>query len=192
MVTSSPLVWLHDKYKDRDWFHSVGEDQYKRYVVYVKYMNHETLHDIPDRVEGVQVLVHFAASKTATREQFVSMPQAPGATLKPSITVGDFMASAREAQAKGIDTGFGQMVEDIVTEVAGPEEEEKSLLYLQNELTRLEKICGSYTLQDIFYEIQDGKNAVTNMSARYPEVHTRLQKLYSLYGFDVIYEELDG
>jgi hypothetical protein len=173
---------LNEMYKAKEWYHSVGLDQYGRIVVYVKFMNHETLHDIPDNMGKHQVLVHFAGSKLATREQFVSMPQAPGAS---------FVQAAKEAQANGVDTSVGQML-DVVTEVAGTEEEEKSILYLQKELERLEKICGSYTLQDIFYEIQDGKNAVTNMSARYPEVHTRLLKLYNLYGFDVIYEELDG
>jgi hypothetical protein len=63
---------------------------------------------------------------------------------------------------------------------------------LVRELERLEKICGSNILQDIFYEIHDGKNAVTNLRARYPEVATPMQDLYQTYGFDVIYEELDG
>jgi hypothetical protein len=166
---------LDRMYKDREWYHSVGLDQYGRIVVYVKFMNHETLHDIPDNMGKHQVLVHFSGSKTATSAQFVSQPQAPGATLKAHVPEADPPEPL-----------------DIVTEVAGTEEEEKSILYLQNELSRLEKICGSYTLQDIFYEIQDGKNAVTNLSARYPEVRQRMEKLYNLYGFDVIYEELDG
>jgi hypothetical protein len=63
---------------------------------------------------------------------------------------------------------------------------------LIDELSRLEKICGSNTLQDIFYEIHDGKNAVTNLSDRYPLIKGSLQSLYDEYGFDVIYEELDG
>ena len=82
---------------------------------------------------------------------------------------------------------------DELDQVVGAEvEENKSLLHLQNELTRLEKVCGSFTLQDIFYEIQDGKNAVTNLSSRYPEVHQAMKRLFDEYGFDVIYEELDG
>lgn len=172
---------LGDFCRGKDWFYEIGADQYGRTVVYVHYMCHETLHSIPDVVDGKQVLVHFAASKTATREQFVDMPQAPGAS---------FMQAAKAAQANGIDTGVGQI--DIVAEVAGPDEEEKSILHLQKELDRLEKICGSYTLQDIFYEIQDGRNAVTNLSARYPEVRKGLERLYEMYGFDVIYEEMDG
>lgn len=173
---------LVEMYKDREWYHSVGLDQYGRIVVYVHFMNHETLHDIPDNMGKHQVLVHFAGSKTATRDQFVSMPQAPGAS---------FVQAAKEAQTNGVDVGVGQMIDEL-DQVVGSEEEEKSILYLQKELDKLEKMCSSYTLNDIFYEIQDGKNAVTNMSARYPEVRQRLEKLYSMYGFDVIYEELDG
>ena len=63
---------------------------------------------------------------------------------------------------------------------------------LVDELDKIEKMCGSRTLQDIFYEIHDGKNAVTDMSKRYPEVRSRLEKLFDVYGFDVIYEEIDG
>jgi hypothetical protein len=64
--------------------------------------------------------------------------------------------------------------------------------YLIKELDRLERLCGSRTLQDIFYEIHDGKNAVTNMSSKYSEVRIPLEKLYNSFGFDVIYEEIDG
>ncbi len=62
---------LSQLYKGKDWFYDVGMDQYGRYVVYVKYMCNETLTGIVDKMAGKQVLVHFAASKTATREQFV-------------------------------------------------------------------------------------------------------------------------
>src|SRR5574338_1715911 len=65
---------LTNLFKDRDWFHSVDVEQYGRIVVYIKYACHETLHDIPDKVAGRQVLVHFAASKFSTREQFTSTP----------------------------------------------------------------------------------------------------------------------
>jgi hypothetical protein len=69
---------------------------------------------------------------------------------------------------------------------------ELNINLLTRELDRLEKICGSHTLQDVFYEIHDGKNAVTDMSKRYPEVRTSLEELFATYGFDVIYEEIDG
>lgn len=166
---SEAMDALSKAYKGKDWFYEVGQDQFGRVVVYVKYMNHETLYDIPDYAAGVQVLVHFAASKTSTANQFMSKPNgivpAPVTSSEPV---------------------------DEMDEVVGNVEEEKSLRHLQNELDKLEKICGSFTLNDIFYEVHDKKNAVTNMSARYPEVRDRLEKLFKMYGFDVIYEELDG
>lgn len=74
--------------------------------------------------------------------------------------------------------------EDVILDI--------DLDYLGSELDRLEKICGSNMLQDIFYEVHDGKNAVTNLSARYPEVRESMGVLYRDYGFDIVYEELDG
>lgn len=166
---------LSKQFKGRDWFYDIGTDQYGRIVVYVKYMCHETLHDIPDQAGGIQVLVHFAASKLASRDQFVEKPQS---RLLPVAT--------GTLPPPPVD----QIVE-VVGSLSGADED-RSLRHLQNELDRLEKICGSYTLSDIFYEIQDGKNSVTNLSGRYPEVRKSMEKLYDQYGFDVIYEELDG
>ena len=178
------LNFLANLCKGKDWFAEVGTDQYGRFVVYVNFMCHETLHNIPDTVAGKQVLVHFIASKTATREQFVETPGP-----KPSI-VSEFIQKAKEAQAQGIDVGVGQMLDEL--DVGSMNTEELSMRHLEDELDRLEKMCGSNCLQDIFYEIRDGRNAVTNHSTRYPEVRTRLEKLYNEYGFDVIYESLDG
>lgn len=163
-------------FQDRDWFYDVGTDQYGRLVVYVKYMCHETLHDIPDKVAGKQVLCHFAASKLARADQFTN--QGDNIPI-PLVT------------PKALDiTNEAELVDDI-------EELPSSFLEIDSsglckELDRLEKVCGTNILQDIFYEIHDGKNAVTNLSARYPEVRASLDKLYDEYGFDVIYEELDG
>ena len=177
------LKILADQFGREDWFHSTGLDQYGRLVVYVKHMNHATLNDIPDWVGGKQVLVHFAGALTATREQFTSNPNAPGATLKPYVPLHDMELDVQVVVVAP---------EEAEDDVAGAEEEEKSILYLQRELDKLEKACGSYTLQNIFYEVQDGKNAVTDDSERYPLVRKSLERLYELYGFDVIYEELDG
>jgi hypothetical protein len=169
MDSNEALKQLAGQFGREEWFHSTGLDQYGRLVVYVKHMNHATLHDIPDFVDGKQVLVHFAGSLLATRDQFTNRQDTPGSTLKAHVPE-----------------------EPTVEEEVGSEEEEKSILFLQKELDRLEKICGSNTLQDIFYESHDRENAVTNLSARYPEVRERIEKLYTMYGFDVIYEELDG
>lgn len=176
------MDFLSNLCKGKDWFYDVGTDQYGRYVVYVNFMCHETLHNIPDKVAGKQVLVHFAASKTATRDQFTDN-QSPSA-----LTPSEFIQKAHEAQAQGIDTGLISAMDEDALEVF----QDLSQRHLEDELDSLEKICGSNCLQDIFYEIQDGRNAVTNNSLRYPEVRTRLEKLYLEYGFDLIYESLDG
>jgi hypothetical protein len=173
MNRNEAINQLNQMFKGQDWFYDTGLDKYGRIVVYANWLNKDIYPLVPTQLEGHQVLLHFAASKTATRDQFVSQPNAPGATLKAYVP--------------------DEVVEpDDIDDVVGPEEEEKSLLHLQNELERMEKICGSGTLQHIFYEIQDGKNAVTNMSVRYPNVRSGMEKLYEQYGFDVIYEEIDG
>lgn len=71
-------------------------------------------------------------------------------------------------------------------------QKEINLEQLIDDLDSLENICGSNILQDIFYEVHDGKNAVTNWSSKFPEVRKSMDVLYTTYGFDLIYEELDS
>lgn len=178
MASLSPEEQLHVQFVGRPWFHSVGRDQYNRLVVYTNFMCHETLHDIPDRVDGIQVLTHFAGSKTATREQFTNDKRSKE-VVPPVLDLANLVDLTDE-----LEDDFDDL-EDLTDEVDDLEE-------LTLELDRLERICGSNILQDIFYEIHDGKNAVTRLSTRYPDVTVGLQRLYDRYGFDNIYEELDG
>jgi hypothetical protein len=170
--TDSDLAELQEQYGDRDWFAEVGLDEYSRCVVYVKYMNRETLAIPTYTEEGREICVHFISSKTATRDKFVEKQGGVSLPVYQPLTA--------------------PLPIDPMTELTEQVTEDKSLVYLQRSLERLEKDCGSFVLQDIFYEIHDGKNAVTNNSTRYPEVKKKLEKLYKEYGFDVIYEELDG
>lgn len=152
----------------KEWFHSVGFDKYGRLVVYIKHTTHESLNDIPDQIGGKQVMVHFASSLTANREQYANV-----LTVRkpPEPTLQEEMDSVADVE--------------VIAETI-------NLIELTNELDRLEKLCGSNILQDIFYEVHDGTNALTNLSSRYPEVRDSLFKLYHRYGFNVIYGELDG
>lgn len=152
---------LKAMFGSKEWFHSVGLDQYGRIVVYIKKSTPETLHLIPDVINNKQVVVHFASSLTAHREQFT----------------------------KVISPRYQPVPEDPVSNIELPQID---LGALTSELDRLEKICGTHILQDIFYEIHDGQNAVTNLSTRYSQVRNDLEDLYNEYGFDIIYEELDG
>lgn len=167
-----------------DWFYDVCAEN-NRLVVYVHRMSRNIQETVPMAMMGNQVVVHFASSKLARSDQFTTNgSQIPLSNPLPSA----FIAVAKAVASNEADVGFGQMFDDLEdAETSGA-----SLTELTKELDRLEKICGSNTLQDIFYEIHDGKNAVTNNSSRYPDVRDSLLNLYRVYGFDVIYEELDG
>lgn len=69
--------------------------------------------------------------------------------------------------------------------------DESDMEYLTSELDKLEKICGSNILSDIFFESHDQHNAITNLSNKFPEVRQAMDQLYNQYGFDIIYEQLD-
>jgi len=64
--------------------------------------------------------------------------------------------------------------------------------HLIKELDYLESLCGSKIMQDIFYEVHDGTNAVTNFSSTFPTARTLMENLYNTYGFDLIYDNMDG
>jgi hypothetical protein len=85
-------------------------------------------------------------------------------------------------------------IEDYIISISFPNfDQEESILnleYLNNELDRLTKICGASTLEEIFYEEKDGKNAVTDWSVQYPDVSQRMHQLFDIYGFDLLYEAL--
>jgi hypothetical protein len=161
------LVLLTNLLSDKDWFCG-AEHEGNRYVVYVKHMNLETMTVVPDEVLGRQVVAHFISHKKASREQFTTngtrVPFSKPAVIAPS-----------------------ESIEDLSSDLL-----ESDIDLLIKELDRLERVCGSRTLQDIFYEVHDQQNAVTSYSAKYPDVRTTMQSLYDEYGFDVIYEELDG
>lgn len=169
MDSKEALVQLSNLYKDKEWYADVGMDQYGRCVVYIHHMCEETLRGIPDKVGDFQVLVHFNASKTALREQYTSN-------------------GSNSTYPNGAPCSYDREI-DVSAVVL---DDDKSLRHLTDELDKLERLCGTNTLQDIFYEVHDGPNAVTNLSARHPEVRRKLERLYDQYGFDVIYEEMDG
>jgi hypothetical protein len=159
------VSWLTQVCGGKDWFHSVGLDRYNRPVVYVHYMNADIIRFVPDWAEdGSQVLCHFASSITKTAADFLDKPQQHKLPI-PKL-------SLVSAQPQGKEFSITLIIGD--------------------ELDRLEILCGSDTLQDIFYEIKDGENAITNLSVKFPQVRRKLENLYDKYGFDPIYEQLNS
>ena len=146
MNINEALDYLSELIEDNDWFHDVGMCPSDKLIVYTKWQSREILEEIPNKIAGYQILVHFA----------------PLGSTKPNVKVFD--------------------IED---------EQEYDLNDLTKELDRLEKICGTNILGSIFYEIQDQNNAVTNLSAMFPEVRLSMDKLFEEYGFDIIFENLE-
>lgn len=71
------------------------------------------------------------------------------------------------------------------------EDEMNSLNFLNETLDDLEDKYDSNVLEHIFFEVHDKENAITNLSSKYPEARTTLEKLYHSYGFDMIYNYLE-
>lgn len=164
MDTNEAVAHLADLCNGEDWFYSVGIDNIGRYVVYVKYMNIKNTSNLPMFIDDKQVLVHFASNLTATRDQFVETHNLSGNTMRENSSL----------QEELLDYDFN----------------DESIRAMENTLSVLTKVCGHDVLENIFYEIKDGKNAVTNDSEKYPEVRQELQKLFDIYGFDVLFERI--
>ncbi len=161
-VSAEQVLQLQESLKKHDWFFDLQTEP-NRFIVYTHWMNAEVLKEVPATWAERQVLLHFAAAKTVRADQYVQEVK--------------------------------NYIPQVIAEYSIPDTESNTTLNVQDlieELDSLEKICGSNILQDIFFEVHDGKNAVTNLSAKYPEVRASLESLYIDYGFDVIYEELDG
>ncbi len=116
----------------------------------------------------MESMCHFAGSKNISKELFTH---------------------------KVIDSNKNNFPLENIKDLSNDVEEINAPLDLRElikELDHLEKMCGSNIMQDIFYETHDGINAVTNLSSKFPDVRREMENLYEQYGFDIIYEELDG
>lgn len=70
-------------------------------------------------------------------------------------------------------------------------EEELDMNYLIAETLYLKSLCKKQILQDIFFEVHDKENSVTNFSKDFPEVKSIVEELYNMYGYDLLYEKLE-
>jgi hypothetical protein len=186
MNTNEAIQTLKTQLQAKDWFSDVEEDKLHNIVVYVKYLSSEVMKSIPDRVEGHFVLTHFAASKMANSKQFItnaSTWQPPtSVAIDAAKFVQDFpkVKGSEVALEKAHDQLFSKDSEFFPV---------KDTERLANELDRLSSICGDNILQAVFYEVHDGKSALTNFSAKYPVIKKEMEQLYVEYGFETINEE---
>lgn len=151
--------------KNKPWFYDVGIDQWQRPIVYVHYM-------------GTDV---FESIFKVAEEYYISYP---------CIYFAKFIMFNKSKNVNYIESNSVVWKDDSESELNSEPGESKNR-FLLNEINKLKNICGSNILSDIFYEVHDGKNAITNLSVKFPEVTESLNNLYSKYGFDVLYEQID-
>jgi hypothetical protein len=166
------LQQLKQLYQEQPWFANVGQDQFGRFVVYVKDM--QLAKDVPDRFQGKQVLVHFADSQ-GSGSRFLNRSEE------------DHLPPYKPTYDTEIDVSA---FEDSAEEDKAIEAKIETLIY---ELDALENEHSVSILESILYEIHDESNgitALTNLSARHPVARQRLEKLYSDFGFDLVEEML--
>jgi hypothetical protein len=174
MTNEERIAGLTKLLSKNGWFDSVGINTFGKMVVFVHYINSEVMQSVPDKYEDKYVVTQFTTTRSEVLKAKYNTTYTPEYYYAPSVTA---------------VVNIPQHIE--INQVPN-EDKELDVNFLISELDRLEKICGSRTLQDIFYEVHDGKNAVTNLKTSFPEVYDDILDLYEEFGFDIIYNELDG
>ena len=163
-VTADELL---SSFKDKPWFHSIVPDKSGRLAVLVKEMNLTVLQEIPSFKNNIQILVHFA-------------PPTP-----PVVSNQTLYVNQEDILEELEDDDLFEIDDTAVTPVARKPEA------LMNSIDELIGQSNYNIVSDIFYEIHDGSNAVTNLSVKKPEIKAALEKLYLEFGFQAIEKELD-
>lgn len=179
MNTQETIQTLKKQYQSKDWFFDIEQDNSNNIVVYVKYLSWEVMKAIPDKMDGHSIFTHFAASKIVDSKQFIT----DASTWQPPKPQNELVVDPLKLELSGIK--LSKMGEIAIKNLAVKPPHSD----LIGELDRLALICGDNILQDIFYEIHDGKNALTNLSPKFPEVRKSMEKIYDMYGFETINEE---
>jgi hypothetical protein len=180
MSNEETVVSLSQLLSKHVWFDSVGVDKFGKLVVYISESTKEIMAAIPDKFENKRVVWQYASSKS----EVVAAKYA--VAYKPAYHTPEFQITKPLTDTVKILNTYSKILEE-------PEsEKELNINFLISELDRLEKLCGSRVLQDLFYEVHDGKNSVTTLKNKFPEIYDDVLDLYEEFGFDIMYNELDG
>lgn len=178
MQMSEAIEELHKQLFYYDWYAKKVDKNpilWNSIVAYVNYFNMEVYKTVPDKIGDFQVRIHFIGSYTAKADYFKTPPPATKDTFYKLVEEIEKDGPLPSVLAASFDE------DDVVgfTEVDVPEE-----------VWQLSKLCGWETLEDIFYEVHDGPNAVSNKSKDFPAVRSKMEELYALVGFDVLADEI--
>jgi hypothetical protein len=175
---------LNAKLAKEPWFHSIEADQFGNLIVYAKYLSLEVYKAVPDTFGGKSVKVHFAAHKEAKPTTYVS-PAAQGSFWDQMQKVAEPAKNSPDWMHAGINLNPQNF------ETFSPPKEEDLEADLVEDLWELKKICGEDNLAEIFFEIHDQEDAITNKSKEFPGVRKAMEQLYETYGFDVLFNEIE-
>lgn len=155
---SSNIAQLTNILSQYDWFDFIEQDEYGRYVVYSKYINNNVRSLVPSTVENKQLLLHFSAYAHAKPEVLY---------FGKTSTLNRLLNQLEDSSLSSNDT----------------------YVVLDQIMDELELMTDSFDrVEDIFYEIHDKQNAITNHSKNYPLVRSTLEKMYNMLGFDVLFD----
>jgi hypothetical protein len=175
MELADAIHELHQKLFYYDWYAKRTEINpilHHCIVAYVHRMIPEVYAVVPDMIGDWQVRVHFVASVASTADAFKVDPKSFAVSPTAVFTPEDIR------QMKVLPVSEDPVVEEVDLDV-------------HNECWKLAKICGWQNLEDLFFEVHDGNNAVTQVRESFPDAYEKLSMLYELVGFDVLSEELD-
>ncbi len=179
MELSEALSTLNQKMFYYDWYAkkvAVNTMLYNSIVVYAHRIDAAVYAAVPDKIGNWDVRVHFFASYNANADTFKVAPKTLLEQFATKVgTVPTGMLAA---------TSLTPPVEEV-TELT---EEDFDV---SEEVWQLSKQCGWDALEEIFYEIHDGPNAITERSKDFPGVAASIKELYDLVGFDVLAEEIE-
>lgn len=170
---SEALEQLNQKMFYYDWYAkkvAVNTMLHNSIVVYAHRIDAAVYAAVPDKIGNWDVRVHFFASYNASADSFKVDPK--------SFTVSKdaVFSPATIAQLKVVEPTIELTEEDFD---------------VSEEVWQLSKQCGWDALEEIFYEIHDGPNAITERSKDFPGVAASIKELYDLVGFDVLAEEIE-
>ncbi len=74
--------------------------------------------------------------------------------------------------------------------LSSDKEEDLSMELLAKELEKMSQSCTWEVLTAIFFEVHDKENAVSGYSKAFSSTYKSMERLYNLYGYDVLAEEL--
>lgn len=165
----SKIEQLSNLLSQYPWFKGVEKDSFGRLVVYSDSFSSEVFSKVPENFENERVLLHFAASKSVNKDNYITdLRKNQEIFLEEPVCI-------------------NTVAEPYVKSSSDEEEADQCLNW---ELESLNNLFDYDILYHIFFEVHDGKNAITQLSNTYKDARLAMEDLYEIYGFDMLHTKL--